>query len=208
MERVVSAEEAASRRDSDGGRQEQPPAFPTRVMEVFLADEGVHVLGDLVEEYRHRCETRPARLARRWYWSQVARSIAPLGWHRVNAAAGPQTVVAVALALMAMTVWMWVLNLAPVRFALGRVVGSAPSFVLVVLEMSGLLVAGAVLGRLALRRLHGAVILTGVVSLAMPVLAGLLTTGRPGPTPGLWLTLLVFGALELGAAASHLVGRS
>lgn len=54
----------------------KPPAVPTWLLRFVLHDvDADTVLGDLEETYVHLCGSYSVREARRWYWSQVLRSV-------------------------------------------------------------------------------------------------------------------------------------
>lgn len=183
----------------------RPPAVPTRLLSSDTRD---HVLGDLIEEYRRRYVSVTPAAARNWYWSQIARSVVPLGWHRVNALPTAQTLVSVALAFTAIWVWTWTLNQNAVRAVLFRLAGTPLSFALVGLEFSTFLLAGLVVGHVARSKPRTGVVLTGVVVLAWPMLYEVLKGGTIGPMPGIWGAIVGLGGIQLGAWASRIWRRT
>ena len=50
--------------------------------ESLVSDDALRaaVLGDLAEDFAFKVESGSVRSARRWYWSQVLRSVIPLAW--------------------------------------------------------------------------------------------------------------------------------
>jgi hypothetical protein len=65
-----------------------PPRLTTWLLEATQLPEAEAIAGDLCEEFQqHVAPTHGALWARCWYWSQVARSIAPLyvrSWQRAS----------------------------------------------------------------------------------------------------------------------------
>src|SRR5215468_6154796 len=67
----------------NGGRYEfsSPPRFAALLLVLILPEREKETLrGDLVEEYNLVVASLGERRARRWYWEQMARSVAPLLW--------------------------------------------------------------------------------------------------------------------------------
>ena len=82
-----------------------PPPVAAWLLEAALAaSERDAVIGDLREEYcRYIVPSRGAAAARRWYWWQVARSVAPLwgrAWERASLSRAVTAIVTAALAAM------------------------------------------------------------------------------------------------------------
>ncbi len=70
---------SANRKSPQQAEQNSPPAAARYLLRLFLRrDEREFILGDLEEEYRTDVLPRLGpRAARRWYWSQVLRSLRP-----------------------------------------------------------------------------------------------------------------------------------
>jgi hypothetical protein len=50
----------------------QPPRLARRLLELVLPpDAREHIIDDLDEVYRHRCQQRTVARARRWYWRET-----------------------------------------------------------------------------------------------------------------------------------------
>lgn len=180
-----------------------PPALSTWLLALLVPrPRREQFVGDLVEEFRSRQEGASAAIARRWFRWQVLRSVGPIAWQRVNISPVMQTVVGVMMAFAGLWVWIWVLNVPPIRDRVFGLVGSPLAFLVTVLELSTYVVAGLVVGRLATFRPFVAVMATSLLIWLWPAAVRSLATGSlalPGPV---WSAVLVFGGVQLGAWAT------
>ena len=63
----------------------RPPRLPTIIVRVVAdGDTRASLLADLQEEFEGQVRDHGTRAARRWYWSQVLRSLPPLAWRRLT----------------------------------------------------------------------------------------------------------------------------
>lgn len=125
-----------------------------RLLTLVGGADGAFIAGDLEEEYFDRCLLTSKKQAAFWYWSQIAWSLAPLLAARLRRADAAGVLAGIALAYACLVVWAVsasavISTLVPA--GLPKHSALAIQIAFVVLEGTGTILAGVIVGFMSLR---------------------------------------------------------